>query len=66
MKNSFLNLVMLFRVPSHIFGILNAMANFYKYINKIINKKRNIFIIVYLDNIFSQIEDYGLFYVKAM
>ena len=35
----------------------NALVSFQGYINKILVKKPNIFIIVYLDNIFIYIED---------
>ena len=35
-----------------LFRLRNALARFQKYINNIIAKKLNIFIIVYLDNIF--------------
>ena len=34
------------------FGLLNAPVNFQGYIKKILAKKLNIFIILYLDNIF--------------
>ena len=34
------------------FGLFNALANFQGYINKILVKNLNIFVIVYLNNIF--------------
>ena len=40
-----------------LFGLSNAMASFQGYFNKILAKKLDIFIIVYLDNIFIYIED---------
>ena len=39
------------------FGLTNASANFQKYINKIFAKKLNIFVIIYLDNIFIYTDD---------
>ena len=39
------------------FGLFNAPASFQSYINKILAKKLDIFIIVYLDNIFIYTED---------
>ena len=39
------------------FRLSNTSANFQDYINKILAKKLNIFIIVYLNNIFIYIED---------
>ena len=40
-----------------LFGLSNAFASFQGYINKILAKKLNIFIIVYLNNIFIYIKD---------
>ena len=34
------------------FGLTNTPASFHSYINKILAKKLNIFVIVYLDDIF--------------
>ena len=39
------------------FGLFNAPAGFQDCINKILAKKLNIFVIIYLDNIFIYIED---------
>ena len=39
------------------FGLSNISASFQGYINKILAKKLNIFVIVYLDNIFIYIKD---------
>ena len=33
------------------FGLLNTLANFYDYINKILAKKLNVFVIIYLNDI---------------
>ena len=39
------------------FGLINILAKFQGYINKILAEKLDIFIIVYLDDIFIYIED---------
>ena len=39
------------------FGLFNALATFQRYINKILVKKLNIFIIVYLDDILIYTKD---------
>ena len=41
------------------FGLTNASASFQRYINKILAEKLNIFIIVYLDDIFIYIDNNG-------
>ena len=41
------------------FGLFNVPASFQEYINKILTKKLDIFIIVYLDYIFIYIKDPG-------
>ena len=41
------------------FGLSNTLASFQGYINKILAKKLDIFVIVYLDNIFIYTEDPG-------
>ena len=38
-------------------GLLNALANFQGYINKILTKKLNVFIIIYLDDILIYTKD---------
>ena len=48
------------------FGLSNTLAIFQGYINKILAKKLNIFIIVYLDNILIYTEDPGQPHVKAV
>ena len=40
-----------------LFGLFSALASFQGYINKILVKKLDIFVIVYLDNIFIYTED---------
>ena len=39
------------------FGLSNASTSFQSYINKILAKKLNIFVIIYLNNIFIYIAD---------
>ena len=41
------------------FGLFNAPASFQGYINKIVTKKLDIFVIVYLNNILIYIKDLG-------
>ena len=48
------------------FGLSNASASFQGYINKILAEKLDIFVIVYLDNIFIYIKDQDLGHVEAM
>ena len=48
------------------FGLCNNLTNFQGYINKILIKKLDIFIIVYLDNILIYIKESGQAYVNAI
>ena len=48
------------------FGLLNVPASFQSYINKILTKKLNIFVIVYLDDILIHIKDASQAYVDAI
>ena len=48
------------------FGLFNAPASFQGYINKILVEKLDIFVIVYLDDIFIYTEDQGQGYVEAV
>ena len=48
------------------FGLSNAPASFQGYINKILAKKLNIFVIVYLDDVFIYIKDPGQDFVNAV
>ena len=41
------------------FGLSNAPASFQGYINKILAKKLDIFVIIYLDDIFIYTKDQG-------
>ena len=41
------------------FGLSNAPVSFQSYINKILVEKLNVFVIIYLDDIFIYIEDKG-------
>ena len=40
-----------------LFGLFNALASFQGYINKTLAKKLDIFVIIYLDNIFIYTKD---------
>ena len=42
-----------------LFGLTNALVTFLGYINKILTKKLDVFIIVYLDDILSYTKDKG-------
>ena len=48
------------------FGLSNASATFQGYVNKILAKKLDIFVIVYLDNILIYTEDPDQHYVEAV
>ncbi len=48
-----------FKYQVILFGLSNALASFQGYINKILAKKLDIFIVVYLDNILIYTEDSG-------
>ena len=48
------------------FGLSNAPASFQDYINKILAKNLNIFIIIYLNDIFIYIKDLGQPHVDAI
>ena len=47
------------------FGLSNAPATFQGYVNKILAKKLNIFVIVYLDDILIYTEDPGQSHIDA-
>ncbi len=49
-----------------LFGLINAPAIFQGDINKILTKKLDVFVIVYLDDIFSYIKDKAKVHVKAV
>ena len=49
-----------------LFGLLNAPASFQKYVNKILAKKLNVFIIVYLDNILIYTKDTSYSHVESI
>lgn len=48
------------------FELSNALANFQGYINKILAKKLNIFVIVYLDDILIYTKDSGQTYMETV
>ena len=49
-----------------LFGLTNAPASFQRYINKILAKKLDIFVIVYLDDILIYTDDDGDGHVSAV
>ena len=49
-----------------LFGVSNATASFQGYINKILAKKLDVFVIVYLDNILIYTKDVGQVHVNAV
>ena len=49
-----------------LFGLSNALASFQDYINKILAEKFDIFVIVYLDNIFIYIEKPGQAHINTV
>ena len=49
-----------------LFGLFNAPISFQDYINKILAKKLNIFVIVYLNNIFISIKNPGQSFIKTV
>ena len=49
-----------------LFELFNVPASFQGYINMILAKKLNIFVIVYLDNIFIYTKDLGQAHIDAV
>ena len=49
-----------------LFGLTNAPVSFQRYINKIFTEKLNIFVIVYLDDIWIYTDDNGNGHVPAV
>ena len=48
------------------FGLSNTPATFQEYVNKILAKKLDIFVIVYLDDILIYIKDLGQLHIEAV
>ena len=48
------------------FGLFNALATFQGYVNKILAKKLDIFVIIYLDNILIYTRNSGQPYIEAV
>ena len=48
------------------FGLTNILTTFWGYINKIFVKKLDVFVIVYLNNIFIYIKSVGKKYIEAI
>ena len=55
-----------FKYQVLLFRLFNAVISFQGYINKILVKKFNIFIIIHLNNIFIYIEDLGQAHIDAV
>lgn len=66
MENGFQDLIRSFRVPGDVFWFFNAPASFQGYINKILAKKLDVFVIVYLDDILIYTKDPGQGQIKAV
>ena len=49
-----------------LFGLFSILANFQDYINKILAEKLNIFVIIYLDNIFIYTNNPGQSHIEAV
>ena len=49
-----------------LFGLSNALATFQRYVNKILAKKLDVFVIVYLDNILIYIKDLGQPHIETV
>ena len=59
MKDRLQNKIRPFQVPGDAFWIINPPASFQGYINKILAKKLDVFVIVYLDDIIIYTKDAG-------
>ena len=55
-----------FKYQVMLFGLSNAPATFQGYVNKILAKKLDFFVIVYLDDILMTIEDPGQPYIEVV
>ena len=55
-----------FKYQMILFGLLNALVSFQDYINKILAKKLDIFVILYLDDLLVYINDADQPYVNAI
>ena len=66
MENGFPDLIRHFEYQVMSFGLSNAPASFQGYINKILAKKLNIFVIVYLNDILIYTEDPGQAHVDVV
>ncbi len=55
-----------FKYQVMLFGLTNVPATFQGYINKILAKKLDVFVIVYLDDILIYIENKGKEHVQAI
>ncbi len=48
------------------FGLTNTPANFHGYINKILAEKLDVFVIIYLNNIFIYTESKGIEHIEVV
>ena len=55
-----------FKYQVMLFGLSNALATFQGYVNKILAKKLDIFVIVYLDDILIYTKDQGQPHVEVV
>ena len=55
-----------FKYQIMLLGLSNALVSFYVYINRILVKKFNIFVIIYLDDILIYIKDLDQFYINVV
>ena len=55
-----------FKYQVMLFGLFNIPATFQEYVNKILAKKLDVFVIVYLDNILIYIKDLGQPYIEVV
>ena len=65
-KTAFRTQYRYFKYQVILFGLSNTPAIFQGYVNKILAKKLDIFVIIYLDDILIHIEDLGQPYIKVV
>ena len=66
MKNSFPDLIWLLQYRVILFGFSNTLANFQGYINKILDNKLDISIIIYLNEILIYVKNLDQTHIKAI
>lgn len=65
-KTTFYTKYSYFKYPVIFFGLFNTIVNFQSSINKILAKKLDIFIIIYLGDIFIYIKNLSQSYIKTI